>query len=83
MHLKQSRKINFEMRFHKNFMDNGLVFVEVLQKYSPLTTDKAMLFLKLLQQESDEQSKIKSDSTVLSRVFLQIPKLVESLMVFF
>lgn len=81
MHLNKCRKINFEMRFHKYFMDNGLVFVEVLQKESPLTPDKAILFLTLLQQESDEQSKIEIDSTILSRVFLQLPKIVESMKV--
>lgn len=80
-HWNKCPKINFEMRFHRNFIDNGLVFVEVIQKDSPLTADKAILFLTLLQQESDDQFKLPSQSTVLSRTLQQLPRLIESMKV--
>lgn len=69
------------MRFHKFFIENGLVFVEVLQKDSPLTPEKATLFLTLLQQESDEQAKLVSATTVLARMLQKLPTLVESMKV--
>uniref|UniRef100_A0A915EHG5 GATOR complex protein WDR24 n=1 Tax=Ditylenchus dipsaci TaxID=166011 RepID=A0A915EHG5_9BILA len=82
MHWNSCRKIMFEMRFHRSFIENGLVFVEVIQKDSPLTPDKATLFLTLLQQESDEQAKIVSEQTILSRVFQHLPEIVESMKIF-
>lgn len=89
MHWNKCRKINFEMRFHKHFIENGLVFVEVLQKDSPLSAEQASLFLTLLQHESDEQQRTTTTAanndrgeTVLSRVLAQLPKLVESMRVF-
>lgn len=69
------------MRFHRNFIENGLVFVEVIQKDSPLSADKAILFLTLLQQESDDQVKATSSATVLSRTLQQLPRLIESMKV--
>lgn len=82
MHWNKCRKINIEMRFHKNFIDNGMVFVEVLQKDSPLTPDKATLLLALIQQECEVQVKIPSDLTILQRVFRKLPEFVESMKVF-
>lgn len=82
MHWNKCRKINIEMRFHKNFIENGRVFVEILQKDSPLTPDKAALLLTLIQQECDAQDKILSDMTVLQRVFLKLPEFVELMRIF-
>lgn len=81
-HWNKCPKINFEMRFHRNFIENGLVFVEVIQKDSPLSADKAILFLTLLQQESDDQVKATSSATVLSRTLQQLPRLIESMKIF-
>lgn len=67
------------MRFHKNFIENGMVFVEVLQKDSPLTPDKATILLTLIQQECEAQVKIQSELTVLQRIFRKLPEFVESM----
>lgn len=81
-HLNCFRKITFEMRLHRSFIENGLVFVEVLQKDSPFTASSAIIFLSLLQHECDEQLRINSDQTILYRVLQQLPRLIESMKVF-
>uniref|UniRef100_A0A183CCB6 WD_REPEATS_REGION domain-containing protein n=1 Tax=Globodera pallida TaxID=36090 RepID=A0A183CCB6_GLOPA len=75
MHQNQSRKICWEMRFHREFIENGL-------NESPLTPDKACLFLTLLQQECDEQVHMPSTQTVLCLVFHQLPKIVDLMKIF-
>ncbi|KAL3102017.1 hypothetical protein niasHS_003426 [Heterodera schachtii] len=82
MHQNRFRKICWEMRFHREFIENGLVFVEVIQNESPLTPEKASLFLTLLQQECDEQLRVPSTQTVLCRVFHQLPKLISLMKLF-
>uniref|UniRef100_A0A914MFA8 WD_REPEATS_REGION domain-containing protein n=1 Tax=Meloidogyne incognita TaxID=6306 RepID=A0A914MFA8_MELIC len=82
MHYNRYRKINLILRFHREFIDNGLVFVDILQNDSPFTSAKASLFLTLLQQECDEQFKITSDQTVLCRVLKQLPKIIDLMKVF-
>ena len=65
------------MRFHREFIDNGLVFVEVIQKESPFTPEKASLFLTLLQQESDIQQKIQHNQTILCRILQRLPRIID------
>lgn len=81
-HWAKCKKLQIEMRFHHSYLENGKVFVEVVQKDCPLTSDKAALFLQLLQTEADIQKRVPSSTIVLARVLQQIPKLVESMQVF-
>jgi len=48
-----------------------------------MTPEKAALFLQLLQQECDEQTKVtNSERTIISRVLQQMPKIVEAMNLF-
>lgn len=53
----------------------------MIQKDSPLTAEKASLFLTMFQQESDEQVRIVSPQTVLCRVFHQLPRIIDAMQV--
>ncbi|CAD5209122.1 unnamed protein product [Bursaphelenchus okinawaensis] len=81
-HRARCKRITIEMRFHKQFLENGWIYMEVVQKDSPLDADLAKKLLQLIQEESRNQTQAGGPSTVMARVLEQLPVIVEKLNVF-
>uniref|UniRef100_A0A1I7SCD5 WD_REPEATS_REGION domain-containing protein n=1 Tax=Bursaphelenchus xylophilus TaxID=6326 RepID=A0A1I7SCD5_BURXY len=81
-HRGRCKRITIEMRFHKQFLENGWIYMEVVQKDSPLDAQSARQLLLLIQEESRNQTQAGGQSTVMARVLQNLPVLVEKLGVF-
>ncbi|KAE9547682.1 hypothetical protein FO519_009107 [Halicephalobus sp. NKZ332] len=78
-HYPNAKKLGFELRFHKNFIENGKLIVKLLSKDCPLNPDQAKRILFLMQEESDRQLPVPSAVPIFTRVMMEMKKLVASL----
>jgi hypothetical protein len=81
-HYRGCKRIVIEIRFHRNFIENGWVFLELIKKDSPLG-DKAKELLFKLIDEAERQQNEENSTTVLGRVLKQLPQMINSLNVSF
>jgi hypothetical protein len=75
------KKIVIEIRFHRNFLENGLVFVELIKKDSPLNNQSAKSLFYRINDECEKQQSRESSISVLARTLRQLPTIVDSIQV--
>ncbi|KAI6184273.1 WD-REPEATS-REGION domain-containing protein [Aphelenchoides bicaudatus] len=73
------KKISVEIRFHRNFIENGFVFIELLKKDSPLNLQTAKMLLNQLSEEAWKQHRKESNLSVLARTLLQLQPITDSI----
>uniref|UniRef100_A0A914Z030 Uncharacterized protein n=1 Tax=Panagrolaimus superbus TaxID=310955 RepID=A0A914Z030_9BILA len=79
------RKLSFEARYHRSFVDNGKIVVKLLQNNCPLTKEHALKLLTLMQIESERQFRLQTRhdrEPVFSRVLKNLRNLIISMKVF-
>ena len=82
-HFPIYRKLSFEVRYHRSFVENGKIVVKLLQNNCPLNREQAFKLLSLMQLESEKQIKIHNRTEpIFSRVLKELKNIVTSMRVF-
>ncbi|KAI6178901.1 Carnosine N-methyltransferase [Aphelenchoides besseyi] len=79
-HPALSGRIVIELRFHRNFVKNGWVLLDIVKQDSPLDSKMAADLLKKLKTECREQTKNRDGKlTVLWRALRSLPKMLQGI----
>uniref|UniRef100_A0AC35G671 Carnosine N-methyltransferase n=1 Tax=Panagrolaimus sp. PS1159 TaxID=55785 RepID=A0AC35G671_9BILA len=79
------RKLSFEARYHRSFVDNGKIVIKLLQNNCPLNKENALKLLTLMQNESERQYRLQTRhdrEPIFSRVLKNLRNLINSMKVF-